>query len=111
MEINHIRNYYHLQNASNSGRVKKSSEGIQSEGFETYGKDEVAISSDASFKATLSSYAKAYASHKKQDVSAQQIEKLKAEYAGDNCPVSGRDIAASIIKYTFGTDIQEQKGR
>lgn len=111
MEINHIPNYYRLQNMPDAGRFKRTAEGNSSETFESYGKDEVAISSDASFKATLGSYAKAYASQKTQEASVEHVEELKAAYAGDNCPASGYDIAASLIKYTFGTGVIEQKGR
>ncbi|NLW64975.1 MAG: hypothetical protein GXY26_01900 [Clostridiales bacterium] len=111
MEINHIQNFYRLQNTPDAARVKRTSEGPRSEAFETCGKDEVAISSDASFKAALSSYAKAYASNKNQEVSAERVEALKSAYSGDNCPVSGRDVAAAVIKYTFGTDTYGQKGR
>lgn len=111
MEINHIQNYYRLQNASDAGRAKKMSDGAPSEVLGSYGKDEVAISSEASFKAALSTYAKVCASQKKQEASVERIEELKAAYAGDSCPVAGRDIAAAVIKYTFGADILEQKGR
>lgn len=107
MEINSIQNYYRLQNAANTGRVKRMPEESASlTSSESYGTDKVAISSEASFKAELSSFAKVYATKNKQEVSPERIEELKMAYKDDNCPVSGRDIASSIIKSTFGTSDQ-----
>ena len=43
----------------------------------------------------------------KMTTKEERIEKLKEAYKGDNTPVSGRDIASAIIKYTFGTTNQQ----
>ena len=106
MEINSIKNYYRLQNSANTGRVKRNADESASAPSETYGTDKINISSEASFKAELSSYAKVGSSQNAQCVSAERIEKLKEAYKGDNTPVSGRDIASAIIKNTFGTTDQ-----
>ena len=106
MEINSIQNYYRLQNSANTGRMKKVADESTFSPSESHGKDKVNISSEGSFKAELSTYAKVYSSQNKQNTSAERIEELKEAYKGDNCPVSGRDIASAIIKYTFGTDDQ-----
>lgn len=106
MEINSIQNFYRLQNSANTGRVKKAAEESVYSPSESYGTDKINISSEASFKAELSTYAKVSATQNAQNVTAERIEKLKEDYKGDNCPVSGRDIASSILKYTFGTNDQ-----
>jgi len=107
MEINSIQNFYRLQNSTNTGRAKKTAEESTYAPSETHGTDKINISSEASFKAELSTYAKVSSSQNAQNVSAERIEKLKEAYKGDNTPVSGRDIASAIIKYTFGTADQQ----
>lgn len=106
MEINNIKNFFRLQNTVDPTRVNKTAAELKSETFEPRGKDRVAISPEANFKAELSSYAKVYA--KNLEVSSERLEELKAAYAGDNCPVSGRDIAASVIRHVLGTDPGEE---
>ena len=58
--------------------------------------DVVQISADAAMKGKLSAFALAL--NKEMDaVNATRIENLKALYAGDNCPISGADLAAAIV--------------
>ena len=102
MSINPINNYFRMQNATNGARLKRPAEELSFNAVDSHGKDEVEISPDASFKAQLSSCSKAYAAEIKQDVSIKRIEELKEAYAADNCPISGRDIASAVLKYTFG---------
>lgn len=104
MDIKPIQHNYRLQNVANTGRVvKKAAEEFSGSASEMYGKDKIAISSEASFKAELYSCAKAYACKNRQPVPEERIEELKKQYAGDNCPVSGHDIASAVIRNIFGT--------
>ena len=113
MEINSIQNSHYpintnnTNNTNNISREKKTTEDSTTSHAETYGTDTVEISSNGSFKAELGTYSKAYETHSKQDASQERVEQLKVSYAGDNCPVSGTDIATAIMKYTFGTTGQE----
>lgn len=107
MEINSIQNCYHQINTTTVGHEKKTAEDSTTSPTETYGTDTVEISHDGNFKSELGTYSKAYETHSKQDASQERIEQLKVSYAGDNCPVSGTDIATAIMKYTFGKTGQE----
>lgn len=104
MEINSLQNYYRLQNTANTCRVKRNVEENTPSASESYGTDKVAISSDASFKAELSSLAKTYSAQSAKTASQERIEALKEAYREDNCPVSGRDIASAVMKYALGTN-------
>ncbi len=100
MEINSIQNYYRLQNTSLAGRVKKTAEESGVSGSE-YSSDTIAISRDASFKAAMSVAAKRYSAEVTKEASAERITQLKNAYAGDNCPVSGREVAAAVLGCTL----------
>ena len=58
--------------------------------------DVVQISADAAMKGKLSSFALAL-SREAEAVNEARIENLKAQYEGDHCPISSRDLAAAII--------------
>ena len=58
--------------------------------------DVVQISSDAAMKGKLSAFALTFA-REMLTVSDDRIALLKAQYAGDACPVSAADIAGAIL--------------
>ena len=58
--------------------------------------DVVQISADAAMKGRLSSFA-AVLAKELQSAGADRIARLKEQYAGDSCPVSNADVAASIV--------------
>lgn len=116
MEINSIQNSHYPINTNsanstnstnNISREKKTTEDSTTSHVETYGTDTVDISSNGSFKAKLGTYSKTFEAHSKQAASQERIEELKTAYTGDNCPVSGVDIASAIAKYALGTTGQK----
>ena len=58
--------------------------------------DVVQISADAVWKGKLSAFSTVLV-REISDVSAERIATLKQQYAGDDCPVSGADIANAMV--------------
>ena len=58
--------------------------------------DVVQISNDAAMKGRLSAFASTLAKAM-NDVEPERLERLKAEYAGDNCPINAKDLAEAIV--------------
>ncbi len=108
MEINPIQNYYRMQTATNSTNTKKAAdEPIAAATDTTRGTDTIDISSQASFKAELSKYAKTYAAKNSEGASSERIDALKQQYQGDSCPLSGSDIASRIIAGILGPGVKD----
>lgn len=104
MEISSVQNFYRMQNTQQVSRVKRSSEdsttaAVSAQNYET---DTVDLSADASFRTGLAASARSYAAQSTQGASAERISALKQAYAGDNTPVSGKDIAASMMRSALG---------
>ncbi len=102
MEISSVQNFYRMQNAAAYGRVKRGAEEATAAAAQTRETDTVNLSSEASFRATLAASARSYAVQSTQSTSAERIAALKQAYAGDNVPVSGRDIASSVMRAALG---------
>ena len=68
----------------------------QPEGTAAASTDVVQISADAAMKGKLSAFA-AVLAKEIHTADAGRIAQLKAQYAGDNCPVGGADVAAAIL--------------
>lgn len=102
MEISSIQNFYRMQNAATYGRVKHCAEETTAAAAQTRETDTVDLSSEASFRATLAASARSYAAQSTQNASAERIAALKQAYAGDSVPVSGKDIASSVMRAAFG---------
>lgn len=103
--INGVHEAYSLHTAMGSRPVnnkKVTEEAVL--GRETGAQDQVIISPEASFRARLEVASKqvAAAPQPRQEVSAERMSQLKAQYAGDNCPVSGADIAQSMLGRACG---------
>ncbi len=66
--------------------------------------DTVSFSSEASFKSNLNSVMKDYAIQSKvtESVNHSKVDELKLKYSGDNCPVSGTEIADAMINKICG---------
>ncbi|MGI5978980.1 MAG: hypothetical protein ACOX66_05705 [Oscillospiraceae bacterium] len=106
MEISSVQNFYRMQNTQTLNRVKRPAEETAQTAAQTYGTDTVDISADASFRATLAASARSYAAQNMQNASPERLAALRKAYAGDNVPVSGRDIAASVMRSAFGTAVE-----
>lgn len=102
MEISSVQNFYRTQNVATYGRVKRNTEETTAAATLNRETDTVDLSSEASFRATLAASARSYAAQSTQSVSAERIAALKQTYAGDNVPVSGGDIASSIMRAALG---------
>ena len=97
MEINGINNYLRIsQPAAQRSIVRPAAETRA---------DKVAFSSEGSFKAQLGTYARAFAAESGKAASAERINRLKQQYQGDSCPVSGADIASAVLKYSLGAAV------
>ena len=107
MEINSIQNYYRTQAAANSTNTKKITEENSAAAAETRETDKIDISSEASFKAGLSKYAKIYSAKSSEGASSERISELKEKYQGDSCPISGSDIASKIIAGILGPSVND----
>ncbi len=105
MDINSIQNYYRIQSTVNVGRVSRPNAEAASAESAQQRTDKIDISSEASFKSQLGTYAKVYSAQSKQAASAERVAQLKEQYQGDCCPVNGQDIASSIMQYTLGTAV------
>ena len=104
MEISSVQNFYRMQNAQAVSRVKRPAEETAqatsaAQNIET---DTVNLSADASFRASLAARARGYAAESTQGASPERIAALKKAYAGDNVPVSSKDIAASVMRSALG---------
>lgn len=64
--------------------------------------DSVDLSPDAALHVELSHMARTQAQKLSQPASAERIASLQERYRGDNCPVSGREIAAAIFRTVIG---------
>lgn len=103
MEIGSVQNFYRMQNAQQVSRVKRPAEDTAAAASaQSYETDTVNISADASFRATLATSARTYAAQSTQEASPERVAALKQAYAGDNTPVSGKDIAASMMRSALG---------
>jgi hypothetical protein len=60
------------------------------------GADVLQISPDAALKSKLSSFSSVLAKEMSA-ISTERIARLKQEYSGDRCPLSGADLAKAII--------------
>lgn len=105
MDINSVQNYYRIQSAVGTGRVSRPNAETAPAEVERSRTDKIDISSEASFKAQLSAYAKSYSAQSNQTASNERISQLKRQYQGDACPVSGRDIASAVMQYTLGAAV------
>lgn len=105
MEIGSVQNFYRMQSTQQLGRVKRSSEDARAsvQGYET---DTVDLSADAGFRATLAASARSYAAQSTQKASPEHIAALRQAYAGDKTPVSGKEIAASVLCTALGTSVE-----
>ena len=104
MEISSVQNFYRMQNAQQVSRVKRPAEDTTaaSASAQSYETDTVDLSADASFRAGLAASARSYAAQSTQEASPERIAALKQAYAGDATPVSGRDIAGSMLRSALG---------
>jgi len=59
--------------------------------------DMVQISSDAAQKGKLNAFSAALFREMNSAAGPERMAQLKEQYAGDNCPVSGADIAGAIV--------------
>ena len=108
MEISSVQNYYRMQNAQQVSRVKRPTEDSTTAAVSTqnYEMDTVDISADACFRSSIAASARTYAAQNTQQASAERIAALKQSYAGDNTLVSGKDIAASVMRSAFGVALE-----
>ena len=104
MEISSVQSFYRMQNTAAFGRVKRSAEETAASSAQTRETDTVDLSSEASFRATLAASARSYAAQSAQPASAERIAELKQAYADDTVPVSGKDIASSVMRAAFGIE-------
>lgn len=102
MDINALQNYYRIQNPTNVGRVGRTNSEATGTDSDKIRTDKVDISSQGSFKAQLAACAKSYASQSASTASPERIAQLKQQYSADACPVSGTDIAGSVMRYILG---------
>lgn len=108
MEINNIHNFYRVNSKALAGKTAHIPTGKTAkigtpENFHSKVGDSINISSDASFKAQLGKYAKAYKAKNMEKVSPERMAQLKEQYKENNCPISSKNIAAAVIKYTLST--------
>lgn len=107
MEISSVQNFYRMQNAATLGRVKRpAEETASSAAAQSYETDTVDLSADAGFRASLAANARTYAAQSTQNASPERIAALKQAYAGDSVPVSGVQIASSIMRAAFGVSAE-----
>ena len=104
MEISSVQNFYRMQNTQAVNRVKRPAEETAqtATAAQTMETDTVDLSADASFRSSLAASARGYAAQSAQGASPERIAELKKTYAGDNVPVSGKDIAASVMHSALG---------
>lgn len=105
MEIKGFGDYYSYRSLGSVGRKTSGKGSSPMIGKETTEGDIVKFSPEASFRSQLSAMAKGYAAEVKENegtVSAQRISELKAQYEGDNCPVSGYDVARAVLNRVCG---------
>lgn len=102
MEVNRVQDLYPYRPVGNVGR-QAPSESIQSGHEGSAEGDVVKISPEASFRAKLDGVAKNYATAARSNEAGQQarVESLKEKYQGDNCPVSGYDVATALMNTIF----------
>ena len=104
MEISGIHEVHQRLPIATSKLFTSSVGGPVSIGTERIGSDTITISPKASFQAKLDVETKKYAATEKADcgIAPARMEQLKNAYQGDHCPVSGSDIASSILKQVCG---------
>lgn len=103
MEIKSVHELYPYRSVSSGGRKPVSAvESVPAK--ESGERDVVAISPEASFRAKLDSLSKGYAAQGKavEASSGDRVQALKAQYQGDNCPVSGYDVARAVYASVCG---------
>jgi hypothetical protein len=113
MDINALQNYYRIQQPQTGfGRVARGTgDGAARTDADTARADKVDISSEGSFKAQLAAYTKSYAAQSEKAASPEKIARLKQQYSGDACPVSGADIAGAITRYVLGAGEAQLRAR
>ena len=113
MDINSLQNYYRIQQSQTGyGRVQRgANEGTVRTETDSVRSDKVDISSEGSFKAQLAAYTKSYAAQSGKGASPEKMARLKQQYSGDACPVSGADIAGAITRYVLGAGEAQLRAR
>ena len=68
-------------------------------------RDVIKISSEASFLSKVEGVGKAYAADLDKGISSERMSELKAQYQGDNVPVSGTEVAKAMFGRIFGETV------
>ena len=109
MEIKGIHEYYsaHPSRAATSGRQIKKAEDVLQPGKGTgcVDTDTVTLSPQATFQARLDAEVQKYgkAAQKQAAVDQKRIDRLKIQYMGGQCPVSGIEVADAILRRISGS--------
>jgi hypothetical protein len=98
-----VIDFPNLKNIASVGRygnglqhVQEKKEATLSGASRTADADVVQISADAALKSKLSAFSSVLAKEM-NTVGAEHLARLKQQYAGESCPVTGRDVAGAIL--------------
>lgn len=104
MKITRIQSLYEIQ-ATSLHAPKKMQQGGQpcDQSRRPSSCDSIQVSSQASLQVGLEAKCKEYANGWEESISSQRIEALKLKYQGDQCPVSGKEVAMAMMERVTGT--------
>lgn len=108
MEIKGIQDIYKVHTPSvQSTSAQKTDDASTGTRNDNIGQDTISISPKGSFQNKINAEIKKYAAAAQTDtkISENRIQALKSKYYGDNCPVSGSDIASAMMVRVCGINI------
>ncbi len=103
MEINGTYKIYQATTKTGATREVRRPTGNGEAAVSGSGRDVIAISPEASFQARLQEASKQYAAKLEGEMtlSPQRLDDLQKKYCGEQCPVSGEQVAQAMLQ-SFG---------
>lgn len=104
MEIKGVHELYPYRSLGGVSRTSRGTGETVAASKDSTERDVVRISPEAAFRSKLDAASKSYAEKARNYESGfpQKIQELKEQYKGDNCPVSGQDVARAIMNNVCG---------
>ncbi len=103
MKISGIHSANQVQAASFQAPKNATREGLTGNNTTRFQScDSIQISSHASLQVGVEAKCKEYASKWEDNISSQRLEALKSKYQGDQCPVTGKDVAIAMMERVTG---------
>lgn len=104
MEIKSIYSQYAIKPEKYTGKSNDASGGTPAIGKENNSVDMIELSPNATLQTQLAVEKKAAARSFHAELSDARVAALRLKYQGDNCPVSGSDVAEAMMKRVLGQE-------